>query len=627
MEKKHISEQTSGGDGQIDQTTSELKNIFATYGRGFRNVFIFESLDGWSVIDPNFDPKLDLVLTYDFALRKHVVESGGVAHYIDHLCDQLSMQENNYLIYRYFRDWHIDSGGYDIYRYKNVDFGFSFRIEIWNDFTFYVRSRLCLEQIRSLEFQRIYLDSRLSLISEVLDDMGVAFESLEFSSTKRGKARGGYFFPIHRWINERLRIRLPRHVLRDIVVTVQGVTMSWLDRVTSLFVERKSVFVQEYHPTRKLLGLLLRHPDVRVVQAHFSASPGLMKLIRERPIPIYGRLKKYQAQATYLMEEFRLRRSARLILANGDDITNAVNRTIERKIVEILPESLRALDCVIRYLHRHPLSLEVMIGNLGQVAMLVDSVAKSRGVPSYMIINGLLGNDYLDEAKYATVINGYSRSIKDNYFRGMDNIVCLGDPRMDDYADLPARSINRVTPTVTIGASGFSNVDLNSYLAVEFDFMYEVLTVIRNLSKTQRFRVVLKVRPNGYRELYQKFTEEYFHGMVDLILDNVPMRTVLNDTDLFISIYSQTLFEASCLGIPVIYHKNDREIIDPPFDGKSELVTTHDVETLEEALRDFLLGSRRFDAFLDKTVMEKYIGPLDGNNLKRNFDFVLDLLK
>ena len=596
-------------------------------GAEFRKIFIVESRTTWSAFGPLFDPTQDLVLTYDFALRKQIEELGGAALYVDHLCEQSLMQENNFLMYRFFRDWHLDANGADIFRYREVDFGFSFRIEIWNDYTFYVRSRLCLEQLRGFVYQQIYLDSGLPLLRETLDDMGLAFEVLECSASAESAA-DGYFFPIHRWMNERLRIRLPRHVLRDLVVTVQGVAMSWLDRAVDCFGGKAGVFVQEYHPTRRLLQRLRQHPGIRVLQAHFSAAPGLMKFLRERPIPIYGRLKTYQEPAARLMEAFRQRRSARLILSNGVDITDAVNRSIDRKIVEVLPQVLRALDCVINYLDRHPLRLEILIANIGQVAMLVDSVAKSRGVPSYMIINGLLGNDYLDEAKYATVINAYSKSIRENYFRGMDNIVCLGDPRMDAYAHAPVRRINRVTPTITIGASGFSNIDLNSFLAVEFEFLYEVLLAIRNLEHpAPAFRVVLKVRPNGYLELYRQFTEEYFPGMVNLIVDQVPMREVLHESDLFISIYSQTLFEASCLGIPVIYHKNDREIMDPPFDGESELVTTHNVSDLEQALQDFLVGSHRFDAFLDKSLMEKYIGPLDGKNLERNFDYVIGLLE
>ena len=597
-------------------------------GSFFRNIFILESREGWSAVQSNFDHTQDLVLTYDFALRKLVEDIGGTVRYVDHLCEQSLMQENNFLMYQFFRDWHLDQDGTDIFRYREVDFGFSLRIEIWNDYTCHMRSRLCLEQLRGFVYQRIYLDSRLPLLREILDDMALVFEVLEYSSTS-DSAPPSYFFPIYRWVNERLRTRLLRHALRVLVVAVQGVAMSWLDRVLDYCLGGKiGVFVQEYHPSRRLLQRLSQHPGIRVSQEHFSSASGLMKFLHDRPIPIYGCLRTYQEPAAGLMEEFKQRRSARLVLSNGVDITDVVNQSIERKIAEVLPGVLRALDCVINYLDRHPLRLEVLIANIGQVAALVDSVAKSRGVPSYMIINGFLSGEYLDEAKYATVINAYSSSIRENYFGGMDNIVCLGDPRMDAYAHVPAKSINRVTPTITIGTSGYNTIDLNSFLAVEFEFLHEVLLAIRNLeNQALAFRVVLKVRPNGYREQYQQFTEEYFPGMVNLIVDQVPMRRVLDETDLYISIGSQTLFEASCLGIPVIYHKNDCEIIDPPFDGGCELVTTHNVSDLERALGDFLACSNRFDAFLDKSVMEEYIGPLDGNNLERNFDYVLKLLE
>ena len=586
-----------------------------------------ESRASWPVFIASFDPALDVVLTYDFALRKQIEEAGGAAFYVDHLCEPSFMQKNNFLTYDFFRDWHLDAEDVDLFSYRDVDFGFSFRIEIWNDFTFYVRSRLCLEQLRSLTWENIYLDERLTLLREVLDDMSISYKTIELSAKEPADCPS-YFFPIHRWMNERLRIRLPRHILRDLFVNVQGAAMSWLDRLTVRLQRKAGVFVQEYHPTRLLLQRLKLQPSIRVMQSHFSTAPGLMKYLKERPIPVYGSCKPYQKEAARLIENFRQLRSASLVLSNGVDITDAAYRVIERKVVEVLPETLRALNCVINYLDRHPLRLEILIANIGQVAMLVDCVAKSRGVPSYMIINGLLGSAYLDEAKYATVINGYSTSIRDHYFRGMSNIVCLGDPRMDAYANVPAKPINRRQPTITIGASGFNNIDLNSFLAIEFEFLHDVLSSIREIAaEVLSIRVVLKVRPNGYREQYQLFTDEYFPGMVDTIVDLAPMREVLDESDLFISIYSQTLFEASCLGIPVIYHKRDQEIIDPPFDGKSELVTTRNRSDLLQAMRDFLLGTNRFDSFLDKSVMEKYVGTLDGNNLERNYNFVFELLR
>jgi len=213
----------------------------------------------------------------------------------------------------------------------------------------------------------------------------------------------------------------------------------------------------------------------------------------------------------------------------------------------------------------------------------------------------------------------------------MDNIVCLGDPRMDAYVQKAAhrRVINRDEPTVTIGASGHNNTDLNSYLAVEFEFLHDVLQALRIVKERGvHFRIVIKVRANGYRGQYEEFVQEYFPELVDEILDNAPMGEILERTDFLISIYSQTLFEASCLGIPCLYYKKDTEIImDPPFDGHSELVTVGSIGELVDAIADFRSGHQRYDTFLQRTVMEKYIGPLDGGNLERNLHFIYDLLK
>ena len=76
----------------------------------------------------------------------------------------------------------------------------------------------------------------------------------------------------------------------------------------------------------------------------------------------------------------------------------------------------------------------------------------------------------------------------------------------------------------------------------------------------------------------------------------------------------------------MIYYKKDKEFLDPPFDKKSELVTVDSVNDLKQAFLEFKQTSPRFNAFLDKSVMEKYIGPLDGKNLERNLDFIYGLL-
>ena len=596
----------------------------------YRNILILESRDWWENCKGEFDPAKDLVLTYDLALQREITGMGGQVYYVDHLVDNEVLQENNFLTYRFFKDWHLDVSGEDIFVHRGIPFGFAFRIEIWNDLLSYVRASVNLERLREMRFEKILVGTALGLVESILKEMGLEFAGVV---RQQEKMRIAYYFPIHRWMDERVRLGKFKHKIMRWFIAVQGVLASWVDRIFELRRSRPRIYLQVYHPTRKILQKLREDSGIKIILGHFSHSANkfksMSKYLTERPIPIWGDVEKYAGDAERLLNTFRDRRSAKLILTDKTDLTTAVYSVIEERIASRITLYLRDLDCIIDYIDRNPIQMEVMIANIGRIDTLVDCVCKKQGIPGYLIINGILGPEYCDEAKYATVINAYSISIKENYFRGMSNIVCLGDPRMDDYVlSEKLRVVNRNSPTVTIGASGFNIMDLNGYVAIEFEFMWDVLEALQTI-KNQGVDVyiVIKVRSNGYREQYESFAKEYFPGLVDEIQDIIPMRDVLEKTDLYISINSQTLFEASCLGIPCIYYKNDTEFMCPPFDNKSELVTVNNVPDLVHAITDFRSGHVRFDEFLQRPVMEKYIGPLDGKNLQRNLDFINSLLQ
>lgn len=586
----------------------------------YRKIFILESRAWWSSCRDCFNPTTDLVLTYDFGLRKEVEALGGNALYLDHLVDPECMRQNNFLVYEFLRNWHLDAEGRDIFVSRGVAFGFSFRIEIWNDLTFLARTRLCLEKVMQMRCTALLVGTQSTLIGSILNDSNVPFETVP-----RGSApvNTGYFFPIHRWMDEKWRSRKFKHKLKPLVAVITGRLRMWAARLSTARDRRLPVFVQEYFPTRRIVERLQQDSRLRVILAQYSWAPGLAKLVREHPIPVWGNLRKYRIEAEDLLRRFRASRRSRLILAGDIDVTARMVEVIERNVSNALAESLRALDCVIQYIDRNPIRLEVMIANMGRMNTLVDCVCKDRGIESYMIVNGLLVHEYLDEAKYADTINAYSTSMKSNYFANMNNIVCFGDPRMDEYALSEPRPINRVTPTVTIGASGYNITNLDSYVAVEFDFLHDVLSALRVVKERGvALRIVIKVRSNGYKQQYDDFVAEYFPGLVDEILQTAPMRSVLERTDFYISIYSQTLFEASCLGIPCLYYKKDTETMFAPFDGRSELVTVDNPGDLIAAFDDFMLRRPRFDPFLKRSVMEKYIGFIDGGNLDRNLDYI-----
>jgi|SRR5665213_135944 len=585
-------------------------------GTSYKRVFIVESRDWFASCRGDYDASTDLVLTYDFALKHEVRDVGGDAFYLDHLVDPASMERENFVVYEFFRRWNLDARGNDLFCYQGVAFGLAFRMDFWNDFVFFVRARLCVERLQQIEMETLYAGTELGITESILNDAQMPFIGVSAPEAERFPA---YHFPIHRWLRKNTRRTGWKAVVVRLASNSLGTAFSWVDWSVRRTHRRPSVLVQEYHPTVELIRRLRQDGKVRVVNTVASRTN-----FWTRYVPQWSRPGDFAGEATRLRSAFRVGRTARLVLTSGKDVTDLVYSIIEAGIESRIEEPLRTIHDTIRYLEHNPLGLEILIANIGDATVL-DCVCRARGIPTYLIINGLLLSNYLDEAKYATTINAYSSSIKHHYFRGMDNIVCLGDPRMDQYPPRAKRVRSSEGFIVTIGASGHSSVDLNSYVAVEFQFLFEVLSAISEIrAEGTPVRVIIKVRANGYKSQYQQFTREYFSDLDVEIVDGPSMRSVLERTDLFISIFSQTLFEASCMGIPCVYYAMDDQVTNPPFDGESELVSPTDQSGLVQALHDYLADDPRYDAFLQRSVMEKYVGPLDGGNLERNLAFVYE---
>ncbi len=450
--------------------------------------------------------------------------------------------------------------------------------------------------LTKVKMDNLYLSTSDETIVSILKELKIDF----LKDSYKPVDGISFYFPISQWMDERIRpsgIRAFLYKSRELVTYVYGLIMPYVDTVFANK-NKQTVFIQEYHPTKKILAYLRKDKNIKVLLTNFSRGTKLSDNLSERLLPISGQVEKYEDDANHFINEFKSKKSKKLLLENGNDITQIIYEIIEKRIAVSLPNILRTLDSCISYMDKNSVDLEILIANIGHTATLFDCVCKSRNIPSYLIINGLLLNKHQDEAKYATYINAYSNSIKENYFTDMDNVVILGDPRMDEYSSLNQKAINRDNPTVTVGVSGFNPVDLNSYVAVEFDFMHDVLTAISIIESSETpTNIILKIRPNGYKKQYEKFVEKFFPNLNIKIEDMVPMKEVLEKSDFYISIYSQTLFEASCLGIPVVYYKKDTEIMNPPFDNNSELVTIENIDDMVQAFYDFKNEHERYSAF------------------------------
>lgn len=592
----------------------------------FRTIFIIDNRNYWALCRNDFDATRDLVLTYDFALVREINQLGGSSFYIDNLVNASEMDKNNYLIYNYFKNWHKRKDGTDIFSFKGIDFGFAFRQEFWNDYVFYLRLRLCLGFLKSASFDTIVVGSSIMSLTKVLDDIGVAYNSIKSEPAKEFPM---YYFPIFRYMDEHVRnVSIKKQIIKGLNRATDWV-IEQFENIGLLNTNRPRVYVQVYHPTKRILNQIKIDRQVSAVIENYSSGKHLSSYIEEKKIPIYGDKNKFSIISNQLMEIFRENIGHQLILSTGENITESINRIIAERISPRISYYLLVLDSVIRYFDKYPLSLLILMANLGIVSSIIDCYCRCRGIQRYLIINGMMSYRYLDEAKYATVINGYSQSIRENYFKGMENIVCLGDPRMDMYSKMTKNELDFNNPTITIGASGFNILSLNGFVAMEFEFLHDVLSALEIIIKNgKKINLIIKVRPNGYRFQYEQFVKEYFPSLTVQIEDTIPIIEILKRSDFYISIYSQTLFEASVIGIPVVYFKKDVENLFPPFDGKSELVTIETVKELVIILQEFLSGNiNRFQPFLSKENMEKYIGSLDGKNLERNMELIYKMVQ
>jgi hypothetical protein len=596
-----------------------------TIASSTRNIYIVEDRSCWIRTPENFDLEQDLVLTFDFSLWHLSRSMGGRAEFLDSLSTQAENQSNNFVIQDYLRHWYQDGNGEDIFRYQSINFGPSLLLEIWNGVVDEVRLALCLSVVSNTVFEKLFLISPSERLQDFVSYMGL---SAEVHNVARDLSSTVYYFPIQQWLDSKfahssLRLRISEYVLNK---RAQGMFVLLRSRI--LNTKKKNIFIHEYHPTMDLLTHFQKKSDCRVFQGDISRARGFRGLLlKDLPIPLYGRSNDFIKKSEELADDFMSQSGARIITTTGQDLTVRIKSLIHKRLIDTLPRYLQSLSSIKRNFNAMNLDLIVLISNLGRIPSLLHCIAQYSGTPSFLIINGMLLSDFMDEAKRSDFINSYSTSIRDNYFSQQDNVFALGDPRMDKYIDSRRNATVTNRPVVTIGTSGFNPVDINSNLAVEFQFLSEVLTAIKLETKSDFLpRVILKIRANNYKHQYQSFVDEYFSMMAVEIAKENSIEEVLSKSDLYISIYSQTLFQAAALGVPTIYHKSDRELMHTPFDGESELVTTSDISSLCNAIRDFSRDSSRFDLFMERKVLEKYIGPLDGHNLQRNSNFIEKLL-
>jgi hypothetical protein len=581
----------------------------------YKILYIIENRNYWHLVKDEIDIKHDLVLTIDFAVKKDVEKIGGSVEFLDHLADPIYLNEMNYKLHHFIDNWFI-ADGEDVFKYREINFGNSFKLNILNDITYpfhFLTSFLC---IRDLKYEKIICGADDIWIKQILNETQ---NNVEFLPLTHDLGLPTYYFPVARW----MKTAITRKPLKQIALTyfllLRKMSVSILNRLKSK--NRKYIYVNVYFPTYEIVRCLKKDKSIELVLNNYTS---LRNSLSENRINF--RVKnthKYLDRYTNIFLSIK-----RISFHVSDmDFGPLLFKIIEPIVLENISRCLNSIDSIISYFEGKDLRLMIPITELWLENRLVINYCLKKNIPVYMIINGLLTNNSFKDGFDSTWVNSFGVVIKEDYYLNANNIKILGDPRMDFYANCEKKIINPLNPTIVIGTSGYNPVDLNSYLAIEFDFIFDVLEVLRKNINSKKINILIKVRTNGYLEKYNEFIKEYFGEMEIHVVQNVPFINVIKKADLYISIYSQTLFEAACLGIPSIYYKKDTEVNSRPFDCKSELVTAENITELENSVNSFFEKSEIFTNFMKKETLEKYVGFLDGNNCKRNLEFIYSLLE
>ena len=586
----------------------------------YNTIFIVEDRNHWETCSLKCDKEHDLILCVDFALKNELELNGFNVAFLDHLVESSVLDDLNAKMWHFLYNWNRDEFGNDILAHEGFDLGEALLLNLINDVTYFCLFFFNIYAIKSINYKKLIVATNDEVVLNVLNKLGLEYV---FNHSTSKSNRIVYSFPIAKWMHEAINKINWKEKLKIIL----GVS---LDRLGIIFdnvirKEKKRIFIQAYHPTFKIIDHLITSNITKIVLPDYVKTEERKNIFKQRRIQYKdkqakGHEKEFVLAKYNSAEKYKWEFEGHVI---SDHLYEIIKKTIELKIDGTISKA----KSIKKYFDKHPLHLMIPVTNFWLENRLIMNYCRNNKIPVFFIVNGLLNNSYLNEGMDSDFVNCYSQSCKEDFFKCAANVFALGDPRMDKYANTQPKTINRLNPIIMIGAAGYDVTNINSYLAYEFDFLYDILKSTQILiNEGFQAKIVLKVRANGYAHLYDSFVKEYFPNIEIKVIQYQNFYEVVKEADLYISIFSQTIFEASCLGIPAIYYKKDTEKIFRPFDGKSELITAENIEELIQKIKMFYSDSSEFSMFKDKAVLEKYIGPLDGNNLKRNIDFIGNLL-
>ncbi len=142
-------------------------------------------------------------------------------------------------------------------------------------------------------------------------------------------------------------------------------------------------------------------------------------------------------------------------------------------------------------------------------------------------------------------------------------------------------------------------------------YIVDILQGLRSFK--DKIEITIRNKPNEVDEYYSYLIRHYSsipHEQINVSSEG-DFSEIINDYDIFISTYSTAVFEAAMSGKYCIFYQATGMKIQPPFDGKSEILYADTPQRLEECINDIVNDRDNAKQFNQKDVLEYYVGSLE----------------
>jgi len=245
-------------------------------------------------------------------------------------------------------------------------------------------------------------------------------------------------------------------------------------------------------------------------------------------------------------------------------------------------------------------------------ARLLVRTAQSEGIPTLVMNNGVLVDDFQQECMTADYGLSWSTSIAARYFsrRCHGQTFVTGNPRADSL-----RACSGTKDAVLVGSHTVSWADLNSHRSDPESFLDAVLEGIGR-SSWNAADVLIKLHPSDPVDHYQEVLALYRHLRIHLVTKG-DVADLFHRAAVYVSTYSTSLLEAAANGLPVIYFYLGAQRIHPPF-GRDLFLDSWRADSPEQlAERLDAVAEQRPTAEQLATFAATYLGPADGQSVDR----------